>query len=38
VSVDAASVVRRGGPPAGAHSDIGHPELARVILAAGRIG
>ncbi|MET7620700.1 serine-threonine protein kinase [Streptomyces sp. NPDC005408] len=38
VSVDTASVVRRGGPPAGAHSDICHEELARVVLAAGRIG
>ncbi|WP_234334899.1 serine-threonine protein kinase [Streptomyces sp. NRRL S-118] len=38
VNVDAASVVRRGGPPAGAHSDICHQELARVVLAAGRIG
>ncbi|MFI1396555.1 serine-threonine protein kinase [Streptomyces sp. NPDC020681] len=38
VSVDTASVVRRGGPPAGAHSDICHAELARVVLAAGRIG
>ncbi|WP_030622869.1 hypothetical protein [Streptomyces sclerotialus] len=38
VSVDAAAVVRRGEPPAGAHSDICHPELARVILEAGRIG
>ncbi|NBM17402.1 serine-threonine protein kinase [Streptomyces sp. GC420] len=38
VSVDAAKVVRRGGPPTGAHSDICHPELARVVLAAGRIG
>ncbi|WNM34151.1 serine-threonine protein kinase [Streptomyces sp. Li-HN-5-11] len=37
VSVDAAAVVRSGGPPAGAHSDIVHPELARVVLAAGRI-
>ncbi|MFF3327119.1 serine-threonine protein kinase [Streptomyces sp. NPDC002889] len=37
-SVDAASVVRRGGPPAGAHSDICHEELARMVLAAGRIG
>ncbi|MEU9441563.1 serine-threonine protein kinase [Streptomyces sp. NPDC048304] len=36
-NVDAAAVVRRGGPPPGAHSDILHPELARVILAAGRI-
>jgi hypothetical protein len=38
VSVDAASVVRRGGPPSGAHSDICHTELARVVLTAGRIG
>ncbi|WP_037859506.1 serine/threonine protein kinase [Streptomyces sp. NRRL S-340] len=37
VNVDAAGVVRRGGPPAGAHSDIVHPELARLVLAAGRI-
>jgi hypothetical protein len=35
--VDAAAVVKRGGPPAGAHSDIVHPELARMVLAAGRI-
>ncbi|MEW2085373.1 serine-threonine protein kinase [Streptomyces sp. NPDC005283] len=38
VNVDTASVVRRGGPPAGAHSDICHEELARVVVAAGRIG
>ncbi|GHE01925.1 serine-threonine protein kinase [Streptomyces alanosinicus] len=38
VNVDAAAVVRRGGPPTGAHSDIVHPELARLVLAAGRIG
>ncbi|MEU7488013.1 serine-threonine protein kinase [Streptomyces sp. NPDC042319] len=38
VSVDASAVVRRGGPPAGAHSDICHPELARVVLEAGRVG
>lgn len=37
VNVDAAAVVCHGGPPAGAHSDILHPELARVVLAAGRI-
>lgn len=35
-NVDAASVVFRGGPPSGAHSDICHPELASVVLAAGR--
>lgn len=38
VNVDAAAVVRRGGPPAGAHSDIVHRELAQLVLAAGRIG
>ncbi|MFF5961691.1 serine-threonine protein kinase [Streptomyces luteogriseus] len=37
VNVDAASVVRRGGPPAGAHSDILHAELTRLVLAAGRV-
>lgn len=37
VNVDAAAVVRRGGPPAGAHHDICHAELARVVVAAGRI-
>ncbi|MFI2201108.1 serine-threonine protein kinase [Streptomyces sp. NPDC020192] len=37
VNVDAAAVVCHGGPPTGAHSDILHPELARVILTAGRI-
>jgi hypothetical protein len=38
VNIDVASVVRRGGPPAGAHSDIVHRELAQVVTAAGRIG
>ncbi|MHC3473996.1 serine-threonine protein kinase [Streptomyces sp. 7R007] len=37
VNIDAAEVVRRGDPPSRAHSDIVHPELARVVLAAGRI-
>lgn len=37
VNVDAAAVVRSGGPPCGAHSDIVHPELARLVLAAGRM-
>ncbi|WP_353941596.1 serine-threonine protein kinase [Streptomyces sp. HUAS MG91] len=37
VSVDASQVVRDGPPPSGAHSDICHPELARVVLGAGRI-
>ncbi|EME99528.1 serine-threonine protein kinase [Streptomyces mobaraensis NBRC 13819 = DSM 40847] len=35
VNVDASEVVRSGGPPAGAHSDICHEELARVVLRAG---
>ncbi|MFE9635630.1 serine-threonine protein kinase [Streptomyces sp. NPDC006463] len=38
VSVDAGSVVRRGGAPAGAHSDICHEELARLVVTAGRMG
>ncbi|MFF5706346.1 serine-threonine protein kinase [Streptomyces sp. NPDC012794] len=38
VSVDAGSVVRRGGAPSGAHSDICHAELARIVVAAGRMG
>jgi hypothetical protein len=34
--VDASDVVRTGGPPSGAHSDIVHPELTwLVLLAAG---
>ncbi|MDJ0344548.1 serine-threonine protein kinase [Streptomyces sp. H10-C2] len=37
VSVDASAVVCSGSPPAGAHSDICHEELAQVVLAAGRI-
>ncbi|MEU6402693.1 serine-threonine protein kinase [Streptomyces sp. NPDC046985] len=37
VNVDVSEVVRRGGPPSGAHNDILHPELARLVLAAGRI-
>ncbi|MET9217566.1 serine-threonine protein kinase [Streptomyces sp. NPDC003300] len=38
VSVDASSVVCSGGPPSGAHSDICHEELARLVLrAAGRV-
>ncbi|MER7826380.1 serine-threonine protein kinase [Streptomyces sp. NPDC096097] len=38
VSVDAGSVVRRGGAPSGAHSDICHEELARLVVDAGRMG
>ncbi|MCT9011372.1 serine-threonine protein kinase [Streptomyces sp. NPDC054766] len=37
VNIDTASVVCRGGAPAGAHSDICHRELAQVVLAAGRV-
>lgn len=37
VNVDACAVVKRGGPPSGAHSDICHRELAQVVLAAGRV-
>jgi len=37
VNVDAAEVVKNGGTPTGAHSDICHAELARVVLAAGRV-
>ncbi|MFE7133601.1 serine-threonine protein kinase [Streptomyces sp. NPDC057638] len=37
VSVDTAAVVRRGGPPTGAHYDICHGELARVVVSAGRM-
>ncbi|MFF3310349.1 hypothetical protein [Streptomyces sp. NPDC002952] len=37
VNVDASTVVRRGGPPAGAHNDIRHRELARLAPAAGRV-
>ena len=37
VNVDTCAVVCHGDPPTGAHGDIVHPELARVVLAAGRI-
>ncbi|MFF4008875.1 serine-threonine protein kinase [Streptomyces sp. NPDC001717] len=38
VSVDAGSVVRRGGAPSGAHSDICHAQLAELVVTAGRMG
>lgn len=38
VSVDAGSVVRSGGAPSGAHSDICHEDLARLVVVAGRMG
>ena len=34
-NVDGSAIVREGGAPAGAHSDIIHPEVAWVIAAAG---
>ncbi len=37
VSVDVSGVVRRGYPPMGAHMDICHAGLARLVLLAGRI-
>ncbi|WP_205519155.1 serine-threonine protein kinase [Streptomyces olivoreticuli] len=37
VNVDASAVVAHGGPPSGAHGDICHEELARVVLLAGGI-
>jgi hypothetical protein len=37
VNIDAASVVKDGKAPAGAHSDIVHRELAQLVVAAGRI-
>ena len=38
VNVDASAVVRSGGPPSGAHSDIFHPELAGLWLTAAGLG
>ncbi|MFJ8231137.1 serine-threonine protein kinase [Streptomyces sp. NPDC094448] len=38
VSVDASSVVREGAPPSGAHADVCHPELGRLVVTAGRLG
>ncbi|MDG4766316.1 hypothetical protein O7632_19725 [Solwaraspora sp. WMMD406] len=35
LNVDASAVVCGGGPPSGAHSDILHPELTWLVLAAG---
>ena len=34
LNVDASTVVRAGGPPSGAHSDIVHPEVSWIVLAA----
>jgi hypothetical protein len=35
LNIDASEIVRAGGPPSGAHSDIVHPELTWVVLLAG---
>src|SRR5262245_52022366 len=37
LNVDASDVVRKGGPPTGAHSDIVHPELTWIVLSAGGV-
>jgi hypothetical protein len=37
LNVDASDVVRKGGPPSGAHSDIVHPELTWIVLSAGGV-
>lgn len=37
LNIDASEIVRTGGPPSGAHSDIVHPELTWIVLTAGRI-
>ncbi|GIM90632.1 hypothetical protein [Paractinoplanes toevensis] len=36
LNIDASQIVRTGGAPSGAHSDIIHPELTWVVLAASR--
>ncbi|MFH8796595.1 serine-threonine protein kinase [Streptomyces sp. NPDC017941] len=37
VNVDTSAVVRDGAPPLGAHEDVFHHDVARLVLAAGRI-
>lgn len=37
LNIDSSDIVRAGGPPSGAHSDIIHPELTWIVLLAGRI-
>jgi hypothetical protein len=37
LNIDASEIVRAGGPPSGAHSDIVHPELTWIVLTAGGI-
>jgi hypothetical protein len=39
LNIDSSEIVRAGGPPSGAHSDIIHPELTWIVLlAAGIVG
>jgi len=37
LNLDGNNVITQGGPPAGAHSDIVHPEIAWAVLAAARV-
>lgn len=37
LNLDANSVITKGGPPSGAHSDIVHPEIAWAVLAGARL-
>jgi hypothetical protein len=37
LNVDASEIVRVGGPPSGAHSDILHPELTWIVLTSGEL-
>lgn len=37
LNVDSSEVVKQGGPPSGAHSDIFHPELAWIVASAAQL-
>lgn len=37
LNVDSSDVVKQGGPPSGAHSDIFHPELAWIVASAAQL-
>ena len=37
LSIDASAIVKNGGPPSGAHSDIVHPELTWLVLKAAQV-
>jgi len=37
LNLDSNSIITKGGPPSGAHSDIVHPEIAWAVLAAARL-